>query len=255
MKSSAEPQHFRAKRNDFIKRSFRDIADQDYISARLLHRNQLLHQFLWAGLQAIEKYLKAILLFHDADIRTFGHNIYDALAQVENISELSIVIPQETREFIQHLGIYGQDRYFTHTTFTKGYELFQLDRSVWFIRRYCDDFYFPHDNQRIIDYNLARLKDIQQMTIESHKMSYRLDKSGFLEKVLDRKHPKLRPALVWKNFFFADNKRKTIPLQIIATWNQPANLVYPEILEWAESRLYLPKAVKEEMRRRLHAKI
>ena len=254
MKSLENPQHFRAKRNEFIKRSFRDIADQDYISARLLHRNQLLHQFLWAGLQAIEKYLKAILLFHDEDTRDIKHDLNKALLCAEKISKLGIVIPQEPRDFIQYLGTYGKDRYFTHPTFTKGWELFLLDRTVWYLRRYCDDFYFPHENQRLINYNLARLKGIQQMTIESRKMSYRLDKNGFLETVLDGKHPELRPALVWKNFFFADKKRKTIPFQNIATCNQPANLVYPEILEWAESRVSLPNVVKEEMRRRLHAK-
>lgn len=50
--------------NDFATRSFRDIADQDYIMARAAYRATLYPQFLWSGLQAIEKYLKAILLYN-----------------------------------------------------------------------------------------------------------------------------------------------------------------------------------------------
>ena len=50
--------------NDFAIRSFRDIADYDYISARMAYRAKLLPQFLWLGLQAIEKYLKCILLLN-----------------------------------------------------------------------------------------------------------------------------------------------------------------------------------------------
>ena len=49
--------NLRAGLIDFIKRSFVDIADQNYISARILYRYNLKHDFLWAAQQAIEKYL------------------------------------------------------------------------------------------------------------------------------------------------------------------------------------------------------
>lgn len=50
--------------NNFATRSFRDVADQDYVLARIAYRSELYAQFLWSGLQAIEKYLKAILLYN-----------------------------------------------------------------------------------------------------------------------------------------------------------------------------------------------
>ena len=46
----------------FIDMSFRDAADEDYIAARVAYRLELTHTFLWASLQTVEKYLKAILL-------------------------------------------------------------------------------------------------------------------------------------------------------------------------------------------------
>ena len=47
--------------NDFAIRSFRDIADGDYIAARMAYRAMLPVQFLWSSQQALEKYLKCIL--------------------------------------------------------------------------------------------------------------------------------------------------------------------------------------------------
>jgi hypothetical protein len=61
---SVENPQMRALINDFAVRSFRDIADGDYIVARLAHRATLIPQFLWSSLQAVEKYLKGILLLN-----------------------------------------------------------------------------------------------------------------------------------------------------------------------------------------------
>ena len=39
--------------NDFAVRCFRDIADADYIAARMAYRADLMMQYLWASQQAI----------------------------------------------------------------------------------------------------------------------------------------------------------------------------------------------------------
>src|SRR5690242_3852605 len=49
--------------------TFRDQADQDYIAARAIYPLGLREQFLWAALQACEKYLKGILLFNGHSAR------------------------------------------------------------------------------------------------------------------------------------------------------------------------------------------
>lgn len=61
--------------NDFARRSFRDMADGDYILARLAHRNRLIPRFIWNSQQAIEKYLKAILLFHRSACKDKKHDL------------------------------------------------------------------------------------------------------------------------------------------------------------------------------------
>jgi hypothetical protein len=40
---------------DFIDRSFRDVADNDYAAARATYRLRLSQQFLWSALQALGK--------------------------------------------------------------------------------------------------------------------------------------------------------------------------------------------------------
>lgn len=74
--------------NDFANRSFRDFADQDYIMARIAYRKEFDQQFLWCSLQAIEKYLKAILIYNRVSTKGVSHNLVKALSRVKNIPEL-----------------------------------------------------------------------------------------------------------------------------------------------------------------------
>lgn len=50
------------KINYFAIRSFRDTADRDYINARMAFRAELLPQFRWSALHALEKYAKCLLI-------------------------------------------------------------------------------------------------------------------------------------------------------------------------------------------------
>jgi HEPN domain-containing protein len=49
--------------NEFALRCFRDVADGDYVAARMAYRAELLLQAYWASQQALEKYVKGILVF------------------------------------------------------------------------------------------------------------------------------------------------------------------------------------------------
>ncbi len=71
--------------NDFATRSFRDIADQDYIAARLSYRHGLYSQFHWQSLQALEKYLKAILLYNRIKATNINHDIECALEHTKKL--------------------------------------------------------------------------------------------------------------------------------------------------------------------------
>lgn len=61
--------------NSFATQSFRDQADRDYIVSRLACRYELFPQFLWSAHQAIEKYLKAILVYNRVKAKNVGHDL------------------------------------------------------------------------------------------------------------------------------------------------------------------------------------
>ena len=71
------------KLNDFAYRSFRDVADGDYISARMAWRARLLSQCLWGAQQTIEKYLKCILLLNRIEAPNVRHDLGAALSKIQ----------------------------------------------------------------------------------------------------------------------------------------------------------------------------
>ena len=103
--------------NDFAKRSFRDVADQDYISARMNYKAQLREPFLWSSLQAFDKYLKAILLFNKVSSKGISHDLNKGLALVENIRDISFSIPDDVKEFINYINDYGTNRYLEYHSY------------------------------------------------------------------------------------------------------------------------------------------
>ena len=82
-----------------------------------------------------------------------------------------------------------------------------------------------------------------------------MDKKGFLEVVLDdKKHPSLREALIWKNFYFGVRNRGRVTYTHWKAWTQPSNMIHPEIVDWVVAKVIMPKEVVEEMRKRLRTR-
>ena len=96
--------------NQFAIRSFRDIADADYIAARLAYRAQLPVQFLWASQQALEKYLKFILFLERVKVPKLGHDLAPALKAVEDAG-VSLELTKGTQKFIKEIDRVGRFRY------------------------------------------------------------------------------------------------------------------------------------------------
>jgi hypothetical protein len=94
--------------NDFAIRSFRNIADGDYIAARMACRAVLLPQFLWGSQQAIEKYLKCILLLNRIPARKVFHDLAAALREVNNSGKLALDVTEPTRKFIERIDDMGR---------------------------------------------------------------------------------------------------------------------------------------------------
>lgn len=173
--------------NEFARESFRKTADQDYIAARMSYKAGLVEPFLWSALHAIEKYLKAILLFNAIPAINYGHDIERLLCSVKGIESINLGFPQNVENFIQYLNQYGENRYFEGCSLLEEYALDNLDETVWHIRRCCSYNFYPH---------LPKIPLEQQ--VQNPK---RCDMSGFLEEVIKKELPAY-PHLTWNNWFY-----------------------------------------------------
>lgn len=238
--------------NDFAIRCFRDVADHDYIAARMAYRSGLFQQFHWSSLQAIEKYLKAILLFNRVEARNVNHDLEKAIKHTNKLP-FSMCLSDSSKNFIEHIDRFGRFRYLESSFYIYGHKLVELDKTVWDIRRYC----------RVMNYE-ARLPNgdpinMMEMEIElisrsknENPQKFRLH-GGALEKIIDKRDHPARSALIWQNAFFGSSKRwrrkVAMPVYNHAT-NAPLTL-HPEILEEVLHYVFLPKEVVAAYRREL----
>jgi HEPN domain. len=206
-------QQRRMYRNDFANRCFRERGDKDYIAARASYRAGLAEPFLWSALQAIEKYLKAILLYNGQSTQKLGHEINKAYRRVQRIPHIPLDIPDWVGQFIEYLNRNAPWRYLEASFFTMGRELIELDWAVWHLRRYCEDLRAgPRgvDEDQILQIKLAGLA-FDRWKDRPH--AFRLF-GGYLEDILDRRisqhDDSVRSALVWKNAVYGARRRKTL---------------------------------------------
>lgn len=236
--------------NDFATRCFRDVADQDYIAARMCYRAGLIPQFHWSALQAIEKYLKAILLYNRVKANNVWHDLESALRLTDKLP-FTIVLSDCSKELIKHINRFGKYRYLESSYYIYGPKLAQFDKTVWEIRRYC----------RVLNYDVkmrnGKTANMLVMELEMIRKSgtlsataYRLH-GGLLENTLDKKGHPARGALQWKNLFFGSRRRRTVemPTHFHST-NAPLTL-HPEILEEVVKYVHLPKEVIKAYRKEL----
>jgi len=216
--------------NDFAVRSFRDVADGDYIVARMACRAALVTQFQWSSQQAVEKFLKCILLLNRVRASNMGHDLGVGLKLLG--SRLVLDLSATTKKFIDRLNEYGQYRYFEFSTEGFGRDLVNLDRAVWELRRYCT--LDPQPQQIKLRKGFAA----QRVRIPN----------GYLEKVIDDVNSPAREPLLWQNGFFGRRARRMVKLR---SWfearNAPLSL-NPQILNEVEKYVFLPKEVRAAYR-------
>lgn len=222
--------------NDFAVRSFRDIADADYIVARMACRATLLTQFLWASQQAIEKYLKCILLLNRIPANEVFHDLEKALTNINDSGHLALELTKGTKNFIEMLDQYGPFRYFEVSNFGFGADLVTLDRAVWELRRYC-----------------TIAKEFHQVKLRNGFSAPRVRISGgYLEKIIDDVKNQARGPLLWQNAFFGTRARKIVKLRKWFQANNAPLYLNPQILDEVLKYVYLPKQVKAAYR--VHSK-
>lgn len=233
--------------NDFALRSFRETADGDYIAARLAYRAQLVPQFLWLSLQAIEKYLKCVLVLNRIRAPR-GHDLSAILEIFGKSKKFELRLSDAVRKFLTYLDTYGRHRYYETPYYTMGGELFALDRAVWEVRRYA----------RVLDYTISNLdgKQVHMLPHELKANEHAEKRSprkfsimgGHLESILARRDHPSRSALVWQNAFYGSRHRKGVwhPSRMVAG-NSPLSL-HPEILDEVLKYVFLPKDVESAYR-------
>jgi hypothetical protein len=226
--------------NDFASRSFRDMADRDYIAARLACRAQLMPQFLWSTQQAFEKYCKYILLVNRIKATAVRHDIQQALDLTKKAS-FNIDLSLQSREFISHVALCGEYRYLDVSYAVHGYALVDLDRAVWDLRRYCQvldvsDKALPEAEQRLLEAAHEQLRESGNRSPHEFRLP-----SGYLERVLkNKKHP-ARAALIWNNAFFGERKRKSVRARHYIDGENAPLYLFPHMLDQLLQYVYVPK--------------
>lgn len=211
--------------NTFANDVFRMQADCDYISARASYKMHLRQQFLWSALQAVEKYLKAILLFNGKSSKfycvtapkriLFRHDLDALYTEVKKITPLRFDIDPKGEEFLTYLHKQGENRYMDKSAYMERDAIHQLDALVWEIRRYCQ--YIPdrESGSQTVTPNMYE-SFIQEITKPSHKKNPQLFRlmagnRDHLQDVIERQ-PKdpARKALVWMNICYGKKSRRQL---------------------------------------------
>ena len=210
---------------------FRDPADEDYILARVNYRLGLLNQFQWSALQAIEKYLKAILIFNSLSTKGLSHKISEALKRVETqITAFTIPLSESEKRFINHIHKFGLNRYIEKESYSLGDELFLLDSTVWTLRQYCQNLkgLFKDAKGNTIDLLEINLKSLNRPLYKNKPLKFKLP-GGYLEKILKRpKDDLLRKSLIWKNQKYGSNRKSIKQFTFKSFSVTPLHINYPE---------------------------
>jgi len=210
---------------------FRDIADADYVAARLAYRAKLNDQFLWSSLQTVEKYLKCILLLKRIRAPKIGHDLEAAVNKVA-ANGIALGLTPATTNFIEHVDTYGRFRYRETSPYWFGGQLVMLDRAAWELRRFCV---------------VGETKQVTQLREGIPAPKVRLE-GGILEKIMDDpKNPARRP-LLWQNGFFGNRvRRKVVNYGTFGAVNSPLFL-YPQFIEEVAEYVLLPEKIKAAYR-------
>jgi len=235
--------------NDFADRSFRDLADQDYIAARVSYRLEMDLLFLWNSLQAIEKYLKAILLYNGKSTKGIGHDLHKALTRVRSIPDIAFQFPADVLEFISYVDQQGTNRYFCHPMYLTDRALLKLDKTIWHVRRYCQ--YLRADYPTLeggwVCGLTKELERIHNPHYASNPYRFRVSR-GFLEDAIAKNKPSSQ-YLIWNNLYYARRKRKHITFRDRMGSANPTHFINVGIFPRLANLVDFPRGVREAFNR------
>lgn len=200
--------------------------------------------------QAIEKYLKCILLLNRIPATNMYHYLCFGLNKVDRESGFQLSVSPDSRKLIEHLSRYGSHRYFETSYYSVGSEVFTLDRTIWEVRRYCTVLNYSlekTDGQKkeMLGLELRRIKQSEKCAPQKFQLL-----GGYLEKIIrDKKHP-ARAALIWENLYFGKSLRRTVSHgRRFYAANAPLYL-HPEILDEVQKYVLIPGKIADAYRKK-----
>ena len=213
--------------NAFAFIGFRNAADGDYIAARTTFRRQLFPQFFWLAQQAVEKYLKCLLLLHRQNIPQI-HDLQRLLALADQVFDQPLRRSEQTDRVIAEINVGPMIRYGELSWDIDRDIRPEVDRCVWEIRRYCQA--VKHVQDGAVEDRTTEVLTSVQSSDDAPRSKFRLT-GGLLESVLDNKSSEARKDLVWRNACFGSRQvREGIyPDRYFQIVNTPA-FVWPELL-------------------------
>jgi hypothetical protein len=185
-------------------------------------------QALWSGQQAVEKYLKCILLLNRIKAIHIGHDLAAALELIEK-QPICLRLTSVSQQFIAYLHEFGTDRYLDKSRVVDSKHLTALDRTVWELRRFCT-----------LDSSFA------QISLKNGQVAPRVWLAGgFLESVIDERKNPARAGLLWTNGFFGKRARGRVRKQpwMHAT-NSPCDL-NPHLFLKLKDFIFFTKSIKK----------
>jgi HEPN domain-containing protein len=221
--------------------SFRDVADADYIAARMAFRARLFLQALWGSQQALEKYIKAILLLRRIKYTKAEHKLKPLLMILED--QFPLKLTEETRRFIALIDAWDVDRYFMYSYGAARSDIAFLDLAVWDIRRYCAIYRPGEATKNGITYDQIDLDHIESAD-GNLPQKYRPLFPGYLETVMKQKS-EAKSALIWNNFYFGRRIRRS-NRNFSDTFYSANSVIanHPEILLELEKYIFLPRELR-----------
>jgi hypothetical protein len=216
--------------NSWAFRSFRDVADADYIAARMAYRAHLPVQFLWASQQAIEKYLKCILFIRRIPANGVKHDLGPALRLIE-AAGIDLQLTERSHNFVSRIDEMGRYRYMEASLWVDWHWIVSLDQVVWELRRFC-----------ALDPNSTSAQLVEGKWAPRVRIV-----GGHLEKIFGKRDDPAREPLLWHNGYFGRCRRTVMVRGGFTSVNSPlfqkAELL-DEILKYA----YIPKDVVKAYR-------
>jgi len=231
--------------NSLATSSFRNVADQDYIAARICYKNGLMLQFAWMAHQAIEKYFKAILLYNKRSTKNLNHNLKKSLNRINSIENIALDFSDDVLKFISYIDDQGPNRYLEKQHYTRGMEIISLDKAVWQIRRYCKviNHTVKLSNGDEKNLMLNELDSIHKW-LNSDKPHKFILVGGYLEKIINKPKHQQREGLIWANLYYGKKQKNYVKVPRNVTMVNPVHIRHPKYFNDIEKVVHFPKEIR-----------